>query len=106
MILHRIHGTNESRKKRNYETSLQGFENEINVGKQLLKRLQKEKEISFLDSAKYVEHSVHGNQVRKRFFETKNPFDWIKLFIQYKDIYRRKRQILGDLLLVYGLKKE
>lgn len=105
VILHRIHGTNESRKKRNYETSLQGFENEINVGKQLLKRLQKEKEINSLDSAKYIEHSVYGNQVRKRFFETKDPFDWIKLLIQYNDIYRRKRQMLGDLLLVYDLKK-
>lgn len=105
-ILHRIHGNNESRKKRNLESTLVGVKTEIVVANQLLKYLNNEEtKLKCLeDKRKLIKHKKEGNSVRLKFLQSKNLLLIFKLVFGYSDIYRRKRQILGDILLVYSIR--
>lgn len=108
-ILHRIHGNNQSRKKRNLKSSLEGIGVELMIVQQLetyLADTAKIRKLTTLNSSKHIiSHKKEGNEVRKEFFCKKKIRLLLKLMICYSDIYRKKKQILGDLLLIYGFRK-
>ena len=107
-VFHRIHGNNESRKKRNYQTSVSGVENEIRIASQLLLRLENAGNNSqrnqYIKQEKLIRHKKRGNELRKEYFKTKKMRIMLKIILQYQDIYRRKRQVVGDILLANGLR--
>lgn len=107
-ILHRIHGNNESRKKRTLQTSIIGVNTDIMVAEQLLKYLDDTAEIrpqeTLIDKRKVLEHKKTAGLLHLEYFKTKKLWLLIKLGIKYSDIYRRKRQVVGDFLLVHGLR--
>lgn len=101
VILHRIHGTNESRKKRTYQSTIVGVKNDINVATALLCRLKEEK---YLDKdnklSRLINHKLIGNKCREEMLVSRRIIKLPYIAIKYPDLYRRKRQIIGDALLV------
>lgn len=100
-ILHRIHENNESRKKRDKGSTLKGINLEKNITNSLLSRLNEDTTIDKINLKKrIVYHKQRGNLKREKFFESKNLLYVFQILINYMDIYRRKRQLIGDILLL------
>ena len=100
-ILHRIHGKNESRKKRSYSQSLEVFDYQIQAISSLQRFIEENKE-DYQEIINRLKHKCRGYERRKLFYKTKNPLYFFELVIRYTDIYTRKRQLIGDMVLVYG----
>lgn len=106
-ILHRITGINESRKKTNLQMMKWTNMLDINIAKKLIERLNVESERIINKGIKkaILQHKLDGSILRKRMIDSKNPLDAIKLYFQYSDIYRKKKQIIGDYLRTVGFIK-
>ncbi len=104
-ILHRIHGNNESRKKRTLSKTLSGLKTDIMVAEQLLEYLlENQTNIhNAKDKIEIVKHKKHGSMLRQEFFSTKKLSTLIKLALRFPDIYGRKRQIIKDFLLAWNI---
>lgn len=102
-ILHRIHPNNESRKKRDKSGTLLGLTEDLDICEKLLLRLEDEQVLRRNDKISFVMHKKKGTNLRIKFFETKNPIYLLRIVIAYSDLYRRKRQIIGDFLLAYNI---
>lgn len=105
-ILHRIHGKNESRKKRNFTSTVNGLDVDLRICKQLLRYIDDNKMVVNLPEVKIktIKHREKGTQLRINLFNKKDIKSFFKIVFHYSDIYRRKRQIIGDLLLALNLK--
>ncbi len=102
-ILHRIHGTNESLKKRNRQTTLQTINLNENIINIMIMRLKFDKSINNREAKlQILLHKKNGNLERKKLFKSKNIMYIFPIFIRYRDLYRRMRQILGDLVYAFG----
>lgn len=105
-ILHRIHGNNESRRKRNLKKTIQGFEIENRIINSMLDRLDTSEDIVDNDlKKKIIIHEKKGNNLRKKFFETGSVLSILKIFLFYQNIYRRRRQFIGDIVIKLKEKK-
>lgn len=101
-ILHRIHGSNESLKKRNRETTLQTIHLDEEIVSSMIQRLKSDESISNKNfKLQILLHKKRGNLKRKKLFESKNIVYIFPIFINYRDLYRKIKQIFGD--LVYAL---
>ena len=97
-ILHRITGTNESRKRATLEKAIWGAEIDVLVAQKLLQRLANECVSNMEEKRVILNHKLDGSNIRLRMLKSKNPLLEMKLMIKYSDLYRKKRQIVGDYL--------
>jgi glycosyltransferase involved in cell wall biosynthesis len=104
-ILHRIHGKNESRKRRTFEGTVTGYELGIKVGNALINYANdtKSEMLNYNNKISILEHKTKGDELRLRYMKEKKLVLLIELACKYSDLYRRKRQILVDWCLVHGI---
>ena len=102
-ILHRIHDSNESRKLRDFDSSLKLIKLDIIIARQLLRYIDENSVSDGAPKRRLIIHKIRANRLRLEFLETKNPVILLRLAAKYPDIYRRKRQIAGDFFLAYGI---
>lgn len=103
-VLHRIHGDNESRKKRNLESTVEFLDIDLNICDSLIKRVNEDSHIKKREKILHIlKHKYEGMNLRKKSFQEKNLFISLFLAMKYSDIYRRKRQIVGDVLLYLNI---
>lgn len=101
-ILHRIHGTNESLKRRNRKTTLETICLNKNIISSMEQRLSSDDFPSNHGVKQQVlMHKEKGNLEREKLFKSRNVFYIVPLFVKYRDMYRRPKQLLGD--LVYAI---
>lgn len=104
-ILHRIHGNNESRKRgRTLRSSIQYCQNEIDIGKQLINYMKKNFVPNYLVKKTTVENMIAANYCRIELLEKRKASSILLLATSYSIVFRRKRQLIGDILLAFGLK--
>lgn len=102
-ILHRIHGTNESLKKRNREITLRAIRLNENIINTMILRLKSDQSIENREvKLQVLMHKKRGNLERKKLFESRNMIYIFPIFIKYRDLYRKNKQILGDLVYAVG----
>jgi len=105
-ILHRIHGNNESRKKRNYKSTVEGVKLDILICDRLTYYLNENQKSASGDSyqktLEILNHKQDGNRCRLKFLESKKLTLFWKIGISYSDLYRTRKQWIGDLFLAHG----
>lgn len=109
LILHRIHGKNESRKKRNYDSTVANVKKELAVidgleeyvKKYYNSRTDKDNEFDF----KMLNHKRKGFKIRRSLLEEKKIYLAIVLLFGYCDIYRHKKEIIKDVYLTIKNKR-
>jgi len=104
-ILHRIHGNNESQKKRDRAGTIEGL---------LIDRVVCNKLLEFLNSGLVNNYSLKKNieavMQRKKYSELRLQLVQNKKYLTalellpYIGLYRRKRQYIGDILLAFNFK--
>ena len=97
-ILHRITGVNESRKKNTFSKALWSTKVDIQIANALIQRLDNEKIAKDNEKKIIIKHKLKGFVVKQSMLEKKSIFSALQLCFFYSDIYRRKRQIVGDYL--------
>lgn len=103
-VFHRMTGNNESRKKRDLESTEQFLQTDIDICRALYTRIKEDSSVHERKKlSEILRHKYRGFQIRKKSFDRKDPMLSLKLAVCYSDIYRRKRQIAGDVLLYLGL---
>lgn len=104
-IFHRIHGNNESRKKkRSLDIRMQECRNNLCVCEKLKEFIGDYTEVrNRKNKFDLVQKIADGNKCRLMFLDIKSPLMLIRIIFSYRTIYRTKRQLLGDILLVYRL---
>ena len=103
-ILHRIHGNNESRKKRNKKTAISYLEDNILICEQLESYMKDEGANKlFKKNKRIIAHYKKALKYRLQLVRDKKLLSAIKLLL-YLDTYKRKRQYIGDILLSINIK--
>lgn len=97
-VLHRITGVNESRKKSTLEKAIWSSEIDIQIAKELLQRLHDESISNSDEKIVLIKHKLEGAKLRLKMLKCKSPLIALKLMINYQDLYRKKRPIIGDYL--------
>ncbi|OAA86942.1 glycosyltransferase family 2 protein [Clostridium ljungdahlii] len=106
-ILHRIHGNNESRKRgRTLKKSIQNCRNEIDTGNQMINYMQTYSVPNYSVKKGTVENVINAYRYRLGLLEKKKVSSILPLATRYSMIFRRKRQLVGDILLAFGLKEQ
>ena len=104
-ILHRIHGKNESRKKRDKNSTVKGLKDSIFIcdhiisylSSNLIENDSKDRNLRILHCEKSTA------QLRLELIEEKKYYLFFALLFRLRS-YRRRRQLIGDLLLAVDLK--
>lgn len=113
-ILHRIHDNNESRKKRNLKDSIVCAKTDIKAAQNLMLYLETKysSKNNFEIDQNYISkmeimlsHKIEMISRRLNFLQKCSIYDFIIIGLRGLDIYRRKRQWIGDFILAYGIKK-
>lgn len=103
LFLHRIHGNNESRKKRNYKSTLENTQKELRVVDRL---------IEYIDATKYdrtseeyqkllnlLLHKKQGFKLRNELLTKKKIYLSMLLIFRYSDIFRHNKELIKDIYL-------
>lgn len=102
-LLHRIHSNNESRKKRNYESSIKKIDEELLINKAITEYVENSKESrsreEYLYLIKLLIHKKNAFLSRKKFLVKFGLFLFLKLLFAYNDIYRYPKELIKDFLL-------
>ena len=104
-ILHRFHGTNVSTQKRGLGDTIEGLDLQLRICGALLKRVD-DGAIPMSDAealGRALLHMSEGLGTRERAIEKKNPFLTLETVLRYPEIYRRRNEPAGDILLYLGL---
>lgn len=104
-ILHRITGYNESRTKTDKQKMICGIENSIRIAKRILERLACEVIQENEHKRTIIQHKLEGFLLKQKMIRSKNPIYVIRLFVYYSDLYRKKRQLVGEYLRAIGIMK-
>lgn len=96
----RRHGDNvTSEENRTKASRIATFNDYIYFHNLALERVKSEEDVQI------IHKGINFLEKRKKFFETGNPFIWIKLIIQFHNYYISLRGCLGDLVFVYSKNK-
>lgn len=104
-ILHRFHGTNVSAQKRGLRDTIEGLDLQLRICGALLKRVA-DGAIPMSDAealGRALWRMSEGLGTRERAIEKKNPFLTLETALRYPEIYRRRNEPAGDILLYLGL---
>jgi hypothetical protein len=102
-ILHRIHNKNVSRQQHNRiedrkEDTCSSIKN-LEAFKKYI--LEHKNEASYEKILSEIDKRIAGNQLRIEFMSSKSILKYLKLICKYRTIYRRKRQMIGDLVFTF-----
>ncbi len=104
-ILHRFHGTNVSTQKRGLRDTVDGLGLQLRVCDALRRRLA-DGAVPTADKealGRALGRMREGLGTRERAIERKNPFLTLETVLRYPEIYRRRNEPAGDVLLYFGL---
>lgn len=104
-ILHRFHGTNISTQKRGLSDTTSGIELQLRICDSLIGRIR-DGNVPEGDSNRLLERLSHMRQglcLRLESIHKKNPFLTLETVVRYPEIYRRRNEPAGDVLLYLGL---
>lgn len=103
LFLHRIHGNNESRKKRNYVSTLENTKKELRVVNKLIKYIDETKydrsSEEYQELLNLLFHKKQGFKLRKELLSKKKIYLSFLLFFRYSDIFRHNKELIKDIYL-------
>lgn len=104
-ILHRFHGTNISTQKRNLKDTNEGIDLQLRICDALISRVR-DRNVPQVDSGalmRVLSHMRQGLRLRQKGIQKKNLLLTAEIMIKYPEVYRRRNEPAGDVLLYMGL---